>query len=90
MTTYYQKNFNSKIFLINCNFELQSRGWKLGITKLTQIFRVIPLPKDNRIPQDVLHISQGLDAQKLVDYAQLVQSGKLDGESLQWKKITFF
>ena len=55
----------------------------LVITKLTQILRVIPLPKDNRIPQDVLHISQGLDAQKLVDYAQLVQSGKLDGESLQ-------
>jgi len=44
---------------------------------------LIPLPDDNRVPLDALHISKGLDGAKLADYCELVRNGKLDGESLQ-------
>ena len=45
--------------------------------------QVIGLSQDNRVPLDAIHISQGLDSQKLVDYMKLVKEGNLDGEGLQ-------
>jgi len=46
--------------------------------------QVIGLSQDNRVPLDAIHISQGLDSQKLVDYMKLVKEGNLDGEGLQF------
>ena len=32
---------------------------------------------------DVIHVANGLDVNKFVDYAKLVSEGKLDGETIQ-------
>ena len=32
---------------------------------------------------DVIHVANGLDVNKFVDYAKLVSEGKLDGEKIQ-------
>ena len=44
---------------------------------------IVPLSRNNTLPQDVIHISNGLDVNKFVDYAKLVQEGNLDGETVQ-------
>jgi len=45
--------------------------------------QIVPLSNNNMLPQDVIHVANGLDVNKFVDYAKLVSEGKLDGETIQ-------
>ena len=63
--------------------ELKENDFETVLFRCNDGNTILPLSQNNTLPQDVIHIANGLDVNKFVDYAKLVQDGSLDGETIQ-------